>query len=195
MHWLDLVLLTLLGLGAGLGYWSGLIMQIARLVCLGVSLYVTILLNAPVTQFLHERIAPEAHVNLLRGIAYVAVFLVVYVALFALSRLLYKAVRETRLEVFDRLAGAALGALKMALLLAPVCALLAFLALPITDEWMKQSTIAPLLAKGLQRALVMVPEEYKDQAKVTVEQAREQLRHEATDRAIDLLKVEESLKK
>jgi membrane protein required for colicin V production len=193
VHWLDLTLLALLGLGAALGFWSGLIMQIARLLSLAVSIYATLLLNEPATQLLHQRIAPEANVSLLRGIAYVVVFLVVYVTLFALSRLLYRMVRATKLETLDRIGGALLGAFKMAVILAPVCALLSFLALPTTEQWMSQSTIAPWLAKGLQEALVLVPQSYKKQAQESVEHVREQLKHEAADRAVDLIKIEAGL--
>jgi membrane protein required for colicin V production len=195
MHWLDFSLLALLGLGAGLGFWSGLILQVARLVSFGVSIYATLVLNEPVTQLLHERVAPDAHTNLLRGIAYVVVFLVVYITLFALSRLLYKLVRASRLEMLDRIAGALLGAFKMALVLAPICALLAYLSLPATDRWMNESTIAPVLVKGLQRALVIVPEAYKTQAQQSIEHVRDQMQQEAAGKAIDLLKIEEALKK
>ena len=152
MHWLDVTLLALLALGACLGFWSGLIMQVARLLCFGLSIYLTFLHNEPVTRLLHERVAPEAHVNLLRGVAYIVVFLVVYISLFALSRLIYRVVRATKLETLDRLAGAVLGAFKMTLVLAPICALLAMLSQPATDEWMKQSKIAPVLAQGLRQS-------------------------------------------
>jgi membrane protein required for colicin V production len=195
MHWLDLSLLALLGLGAGLGFWSGLILQVARLVSFGVSIYATLMLNEPVTRLIHERIAPDVHINVLRGIAYIAVFLTVYIALFALSRLVYKLVRASKLEMLDRIAGAGLGAFKMVLVLAPLCALLAYLSLPATDEWMRRSTIAPLMAKGLHAALVAVPEGYKTQAQESVEHVRDRMRQEAADKAIGLLKIEEALKK
>jgi membrane protein required for colicin V production len=188
MHWLDLTLLALLGLGAGLGFWSGLVMQVARLLSLGISIYATMLVNEPATQLLQHRVAPEANANLLRGIAYIGVFLTVYVTLFAVSRLLYRVVRATKLELLDRVAGALLGALKMAVVIAPVCALLAFLSLPATEQWMSQSTIAPLLAKGLNGAFEYIPPAYKNQAQESVEHIRDQLKHKAADRAANLLK-------
>jgi membrane protein required for colicin V production len=184
MHWLDVTLLALLAIGAGLGFWSGLIMQVARLLSFGLSIYLTFLLNEPVTRLLHERVAPEANVNLLHGIAYIVVFLVVYVALFALSRLIYKIVRATKLEPLDRLGGAVLGAFKMTLVLAPLCALLAILSLPTTDAWMSQSKIAPVLAKGLHVALVLVPENYKTQAQESVDHVRDQLQHQVIEEAL-----------
>ena len=195
MHWLDLSLLALISVGAGLGYWSGLIMQIARLICFAVSIAATLFLNEPVTCFLHEHIIEGAHINLLRGISYVFVFILTYIALFALSRLVYKVVKETKLEVLDRLAGALLGAIKMVLILAPLCALLAYLELPATREWMTRSTIAPSLAKGLHVAVVMIPENYKQQAQESVDHVRDRLQREATEKAFDLQHIEEALKK
>jgi membrane protein required for colicin V production len=156
MHWLDVTLLALLAIGAGLGFWSGLIMQVARLLSFGLSIYLTFLLNEPVTNLLNERLAPDANVNLLHGIAYVAVFFVVYVALFALSRLIHKVAHATKLETLDRLGGALLGAFKMTLILAPICFVLARPEPP--PLWMEQSKIAPVFAKGLEEA---VPENYK----------------------------------
>src|SRR5947209_14691387 len=114
MYWLDVVLLVLLGLGAALGFWSGLVMQVARLVSLGVSIWATLALNEPATRLLHERVAPETSTSVLHGIAYVGVFLLVYIGLFALSRLVYKVVQASKLVLLDRVAGAGLGALKMA---------------------------------------------------------------------------------
>jgi uncharacterized membrane protein required for colicin V production len=192
MHWLDVAILTLLGLGAALGFWSGLLMQVARLISLGLAIYLTFLFNEPVTQLLHTRVAPEANVNVLRGIVYVAVFLVAYLSLFAVSRLLYKVVRATKLVFLDRLAGGVLGALKMLLLVAPACALLAYLALPATEEWMHNSTIAPLLARGVDRVLDLVPEHYRAEAQQSVDHVRQRM---GPERAIDLLKIEEALKR
>jgi uncharacterized membrane protein required for colicin V production len=195
MHWLDLTLLALLAVGAGLGFWSGFILQIARLFCFGLSIAATLLLNEPVTRLLHDRVAPEANVNLLRGVAYLAVFLVVYITLFSLSRLVYKAVRDSKLEILDRVAGAGLGALKMTLILAPACALLAFLALPTTERWMRESAVAPVLAKEMDLALRLVPDGYRNQAQESVEHVRDRLKNEAVGKAFEMLQIEEALNK
>ena len=197
MHWLDLSLLALFALGAGLGYWSGVIMQIARLTCFAVSICATLVLNEPVTQLLQDHVIRDAHINLLRGISYLSVFLVTYIALFALSRLLHKVVRESKLEVLDRLAGAVLGAVKMILIVAPACAFLAYLArtMPTAEEWMSRSAIAPALAKGVDIAVGLLPENYKNQAQESVDHFRDQFQRETVDKAFDLQHVEEALKK
>jgi uncharacterized membrane protein required for colicin V production len=195
MHWLDLVLLGLLALAAALGFWSGLIMQLARLVSLGVAIYATFLLNEPATRLLHEHVAPEANINLLHGMAYIAVFLVLYVALFAASRQLYKLVHSSKIVLLDRSAGALLGLLKMTLVLAPACALIAYLALPATEEWMSRSTVAPLLARGTREAVAMLPDGYLNEARDSMEHVRNRLQQHGIDQAIDLAKIEEALRK
>ena len=195
MHWLDVALLVLLGTGAALGFWSGLVMQVARLLSLGISLWATMALNEPATKLLHERVAPETSLTVLHGIAYVAVFLVAYITLFALSRIVYKLVRASKLVLLDRISGAVLGAAKMALILAPLCLLLQFLALPATEEWMQQSKIAPALAAGVKTAVELLPDSYKSQARDSAEQLRDRLQQHAADHAVDLLKIEEALKK
>jgi uncharacterized membrane protein required for colicin V production len=187
MFWLDIAILTLLTLGAVLGFWSGLLWQVARLLSLGVSLYATLVFNEPVTQLLHEHVAPEAHLGLLRAVAYGGMFLGTYILLFTLTRLLHRTIQATKLESLDRLMGAALGTGKMVLLLAPACAGLAYLALPITQEWMEKSTLAPLLARGMHDALVVIPEDYRHQAEESIQHVRDRLQNEAVDRALDAI--------
>ena len=187
MYWLDIAILALLGFGAALGFWSGLLWQVARLVSLGLSFYATLLLNEPVTQLLSEQVAPEADTGLLRAAAYVVVFLAVYVLLFAITRMLHNAIRATKLEWVDRTMGAALGAGKMALLLVPLCAGLAYASLPITEEWMDRSVLAPVFARGLEKALAVIPQEYRDQANDGADQVREMVQRGATEKAAELL--------
>ena len=55
MHWLDILILVVLGIGAAMGFASGLLWQVARIVGLGVSLYVAIAANADVTEWLTQR--------------------------------------------------------------------------------------------------------------------------------------------
>src|SRR4051812_13914058 len=102
MYWLDMAILALLGFGAGLGFWSGLLWQGARLASLGLSLYATLVLNEPVTRLLHDHAAPDADTNLLRAAAYVGVFLAVYILLFAITRILHETIKATKLEFIDR---------------------------------------------------------------------------------------------
>jgi uncharacterized membrane protein required for colicin V production len=190
MYWLDMAILALLGFGAGLGFWSGLLWQVARLASLGLSLYATFVLNEPVTRLLREQVAPDADTNLLRAAAYLGVFLAVYVALFAATRMLHETIKATKLEFIDRFAGALLGAAKVALVLAPLCAGLAYVSLPVTEEWMSKSALAPVLARGVERAAVLIPEEYRNHAQDSVRHVRDLVQGDPADHALNLLERE-----
>src|SRR5581483_2504474 len=172
MHWLDLTILILLGLGAGLGFWSGMLWQVARVVSLGLALYATVLLNEPACQFLAEA-AHGIDPRVARGVAYVGVFLGVYLALFLLTRLLHSTIKAAHLDLLDRLLGALLGAGKMGLALAVVCTALASLSFPLAQEWMAQSTLAPLLARGAEVGLEQIPEEYRGRVGDALQQLRD----------------------
>ena len=54
MHWLDITLLIVLGIGAAMGFCSGLLWQIARVVSLAVSLYVAVVVNADAADWIGQ---------------------------------------------------------------------------------------------------------------------------------------------
>jgi membrane protein required for colicin V production len=190
MYWLDVAILALLGFGAGLGFWSGLLWQVARLASLGLSVYATIVLNEPATRLLHEQIAPDADTNLLRAAAYIGVFLAVYIALFTLTRMLHETIKATKLDFLDRIAGALLGAAKVALVLAPLCAALAYVALPITEEWMHRSALAPVFARAVEQAVVLIPEAYRNQARDSMQHVRALAQGNPAEHALDAIERE-----
>lgn len=185
MYWLDMAILALLGFGAGLGFWSGLLWQVARLASLALALYATLLFNEPVARLLREHAFPDAEAPLLRAAAYVVVFLAVYVLLFGITRVVHETIRAAKLEFIDRTLGALLGAGKMAVIVAPVCAALAFVDLPVTRDWLSQSTLAPLLARGLEGAVALVPEDYRLQARDGLRHVRETVQRNAVEQALE----------
>src|SRR5688500_12136659 len=121
MHWLDTTILTLLGLGAGLGAWSGFVWQIARILTLGVGLYGAVVFHEPASQMLQDSVLQGADSRIVRPAAYLMVFLIIYLVLFYSARLVRSFIRATDLETLDRLLGAALGAGKVALFIGVVC--------------------------------------------------------------------------
>src|SRR5262245_17647500 len=121
MYWIDTLLLALLVLGAALGFYSGLLWQIARIVCLAVAVFATIAFNEPVTVYFRDHLLRDADPRVVQGIAYVLVFLAAYLMLFLASRLIYAGIRATDLEIADRLLGGLFGAVKMALVLGACC--------------------------------------------------------------------------
>lgn len=174
MYWLDTAILVLLALGAGLGFWSGLLWQVARVLSLVVSLYATVVCNEPATRVLDE-VVHGIDVRVARGAAYIVVFLGVYLTLFLFTRLVHKAIRATQLEIVDRLLGGLLGAAKMGAVVAVICAALVALPAPAIQECTAQSTLAPLFARGTEVGIELIPEEYRNQLADGLQQLREMM--------------------
>ena len=187
MHWLDILILVVLGIGAAMGFASGLLWQVARIVGLGVSLYVAIAANADVTDWLSQR-WKDTNLAFNHIVAFVGVFISVYLVLYLVTRLIHKAIKATKLEMMDRVFGALLGTTKMAAVVSCICAVLTALALPLFQEWFEQSTLAPYFAKGTEVVISWVPQDYRDRADEGVQQVRDQLQKKITDAAIDSLK-------
>jgi membrane protein required for colicin V production len=187
MHWLDILILVVLGLGAALGFWTGLLWQVARVVSLGLSLYLAIVANTAVADWLADQ-WKDVNPAVNHIVAFILVFLAVYVSLYLITRMLHKAIKETKLETLDRLLGALLGAAKMAAIVACVCAVMAAIDLPVFKEWLDRATIAPQFARGSEVAVRMIPAHYRDEFDSGVEVARDQIEKKVTDAAIDALK-------
>ena len=187
MHWLDIVILVILGVGAAMGFCSGLLWQIARIVSLALSVYLAILTNANVTAWLGDQ-WPDANPAFNRVAAFIAVFLIVYICLYLITRLIHKAIKESKLEMLDRLLGALLGAVKMAAVVACLCGVMAALEMQIFKDWFAQATLAPQFAKGTEIAISWIPQSYRDRLDQGVIQVRDQLQQRITDAALDTLK-------
>lgn len=161
MFWLDTTILALLALGALLGAVSGFLWQVARIAGLAVAVYAAILLNDWVSSLIADAILQGADPRIARGLAYLAVFLVVFIVLYQVAWLLDQWIHAVHLEPFDRMLGAVVGACKMGLLLAAICLGLSNYPNERTKEILDQSALAPALASGMDAMLVAIPEEYK----------------------------------
>jgi uncharacterized membrane protein required for colicin V production len=175
MYWLDTLLLALVGLGAALGFFSGFLWQIARILTLGIALLATIACNEPASLFLRDQLLRDADPRFAQASAYVLVFLLVYVALFLATRLLHEGIRAADLELLDRMLGGLFGAGKMALILGACCLAAANYPHPATRAWMTKSALAPVFADGMEHVLVIIPEEYKENLRGTLVSLRDLL--------------------
>jgi membrane protein required for colicin V production len=193
MHWLDIIILIVLGIGAAMGFCSGLLWQIARVVSLALSLYLAIATNADVAEWIGEQ-WKDSNPAFNRIAAFIAVFLLVYLILYLVTRLLHNAIKATKLETLDRVLGALLGIIKMAAVVACVCAVMAALALPIFQEWFEHSTLAPYFAKGTEATVRWIPQSYRDRIDEGITQVRTQLQQKIADAAMDGLKGEAAKK-
>jgi membrane protein required for colicin V production len=163
MYWLDSTILVLLALGALVGAWTGFLWQVARILSLALSLYAAILANDSVTRLFQDTFLNGMDDRIPHAIAYVAVFIVVYLILHQLVWVLDRLIRAVRLEPIDRMLGALVGMCKIGLVLAAICLGLTAYPHPSTREVMEKSTLAPVLAEGLEITLFFIPEEYKSE--------------------------------
>lgn len=189
MHWLDIVILVVLGVGAVLGFCTGLLWQVARAVSLALSIYLAILANADFSQWLGQQ-WPDLNPAVHRVIAFLAVLIAVYLVLYLITRAIHKVIEASKLELLDRVLGAVLGAIKMAAVMACVCAVMAALDLAIFRDWFEQATIAPHFAKGTQEVVSWIPQSYRDRIDAGMVEVRDQVQQRITDAAMETLKGE-----
>lgn len=161
MHWLDTTFLVLLAAGAGLGFCSGLLWQLARVLSLGIALFATFTLHEPTVEFLQINVLREADANVVKGAAYLLVFVLGYILLLSLAHLMQRMLQASGFTWLDRFLGAGLGAAKTAAVLAGVCLLLSRLPNPLVQDSLAQSTLAPTLSRGMESALALIPDDLK----------------------------------
>jgi len=181
VYWLDTVIVTLLALGAIFGASSGLLWQIARVASFGVAIYASIYLNEGTALALQDLVLQGADLRVAMVLAYLVVFIAIYLVFFAATVLLERGMAVVCLQPLNRLLGAGLGAVKAALLLGAVFLGMASYPHPSTQELLERSSLAPALAEGAQLALVAVPQEYKDWLGSSAASLREMAKAKASE--------------
>lgn len=176
MHWLDITLLIVLALGAVLGARRGLLWQVARILTFGLAIYVCIYYHETVAGWIAPYLQ-DASALVVSVLSYVAVFLVVYLICYGVTLLLEAAVKAAKLKTTDRILGAALGALKAALLSGAVLMGLALIGIPQTDEAIARSQVAQVELQMMRGVIVAVPQDYKEQ----FTEARERIQEKASE--------------
>jgi uncharacterized membrane protein required for colicin V production len=161
MHWLDSTLLALLALGAGVGFMTGLLLQVARVAGLGVALWATLFFNEQAAQLIQEFLLQDADVHLVKASAYASVFVVVYFLLLIVTRFAKSLIVASGFAWMDRFLGACLATAKTAAILGAICLLLSRATNPAAREWMERCTVAPALSRAAEVALVLIPDDYK----------------------------------
>ena len=163
MHWLDSTIVALLAASAVLGAWSGLVMQLFRLVGFGASLYAATCLNAWGTNWLSSGLLRGVESRVASAVAFAATFLVIFLAIFLVTLLLERGVKATQLQYLNRTLGATLGLAKMAALLGAIAYGAQQMPFEPCRQIVAESTVAPLLARGAEHVVQLIPEEYKNE--------------------------------
>jgi uncharacterized membrane protein required for colicin V production len=175
MHWLDNTILAVLVAAAVLGAYSGLLMQVFRLVGLAAALYAATVLHDGVSGWLRESLMRGTEARASTLVAYGSVFLGVYLGIFLVTLVLERGIKAAQLQYLNRGLGALLAITKMGLLIGTICYGLQQLAQQSIDQMLDDSAMAPLLAKGFEHALAAVPQEYKKDLSSRWDQVRESL--------------------
>ncbi len=173
MHWLDTVIIAALGLGAVLGFVSGLFWQLARIASLALAVAAAVLWHDQAIQGLRSWALRDTESSIVEVTAYVGVFLLTYLALFLVTRLLRTWLRATDLAMPDRFFGSFLGTAKAAALLGAGCLLLRHTSHPAAQEWLEHSHLAPVFASASEQVVAHLPEDYTKTALDTFRQLQE----------------------
>jgi uncharacterized membrane protein required for colicin V production len=172
MHWLDTVLLVVLGIGALLGAWAGLVRQVLRIVAVCVAIYACVYFHEAANGFLAGRLdgAPPFLVSLL---AYALICGVVFLVFWLIRQALEKGMKAAKLKPVDRVLGALLGVVKFGLASGAILMGLAVLGLPLTDSALADSKVAPVLLDGMKAVIVLVPQDYKNEVDNSVQRVKQ----------------------
>jgi membrane protein required for colicin V production len=182
MHWLDITLLIVLGIGALLGVRSGLLWQIARIVTFGVAIYVCLYYHDYAASLIAPYLLEGTPPTVATVAGYVVTFLGVYLVLYGITLILEKGLKVAKLKTMDRLLGAGLGILKAGLLAGAVLMGAAVFGTPQTDQMLAESRFAPVFLQVMRGVIVAVPQDYKDQLSA----ALERIKQAGVDRAQEL---------
>jgi uncharacterized membrane protein required for colicin V production len=175
MHWLDSTIVALLAATAVLGAWSGLVMQLFRLVGFGASLYAATCLNAWGTNLLSTSLLRGVEGRVASAAAFAITFLVIYLTIFLVTLLLERGVKATQLQYLNRTLGAALAFSKMAALLGALAYGVQQLPFEPAKQIVAESSVAPLLAGAVEHGVRLIPDEYKNEWQANWQQVQEVL--------------------
>jgi membrane protein required for colicin V production len=182
MHWLDITLLIVFALGTILGATRGLVLQVARLLALGVAIYLCVYYHEPIAQWLTPYFLEGASAMVISALTYVLILVGVYAVFFFVTKYLEKVVKVAQLKSTDRALGAGLGLLKAALLSGAVLSALAVYSGPDMKTTLSESVVAPPLLKAMQALFVAVPDHFKEELNAAVNKVQKA----AEDRGLPL---------
>lgn len=186
MHWLDLTLLIVLGLGAFWGALNGLIRQVARVGIFLVAVYLCIYFHEPVAQSLERNVRGISGVA--SGIAsYAVIFFGVVLVGWMITWKIENLVTKAKLQPVNRLLGAGFGVVKMGMFAGVALMVLLSVAGDEPPKAVRDSKVAPVVLKGMRGVLVAVPDRYKDRWSKSLDRwkssAEEKIQNRVEDKA------------
>jgi len=167
MSLLDIILILILGVCFVLGFWNGLVKQLASILGIVAGVVVAARLAPQLAPALHGRLITDAQVALIT--AYVSLFLLAALTVWLIGLLVRRLLKHAELGLADRIWGALFGLVKgvvfcWALLLAVVL----MSEQSSLHQQLQQGFIAPRLLVALNVASVAFPRELGDRLGQTV---------------------------
>ncbi len=153
MNWIDIGFFVLTIGGFFLGFVSGLLYQIGRIVSVIGAVYSAIYLHLPVTRLLK----PHVDDNIAGPASYMLLFIVTYIAMMLLLSMLDRVLREADVKKYDRTLGGIFGMLKGALIAGVLLLGLALYPNQAIREDIRSSLTGTPLLNVTRKITVMVP--------------------------------------
>ena len=173
MYWLDTAILALVGVGAVLGAWTGILKQAVRVVGFSASLAATIFFHGWAANWLQQAFFQGADPAIPNVLSYAVVFVTIMLAFQVTALAVEACLKAVKLKWLDRLCGAGVGSIKAALILGVVFLTVISYPHPSTQEVMRQSRLAPVLAGGMELSLRAVPAQYTNDLRAGMEKLKE----------------------
>jgi uncharacterized membrane protein required for colicin V production len=173
MHWLDISLLIVLGLGLALGAWSGLLWQVSRVVTVVAGVYVAIFGHPFLAELLRPQLPdwPDWGVT---AVSFVLAFAAVVVVLLMVTWLIDRWLKtKKKLKLLDRVFGAGMGLVTTSLLAGALLFGMAIVATDWSKEQVAQSYLAPPLLTCMRTAISAMPEETRKSWTESIDKVRD----------------------
>jgi len=166
MNWYDVIFISALILGGVLGALSGFIWQIANIIAIIISVYLSIIIHNPIALWLG---AQSSNPFLAKVGVFLFVFICLYLILFFIIWFIERSVKKNNLKLFDRILGGILGCLKTALICGTILMGVVFYSVGRLQPPLKNSFLAPYLLDFTRRTVFIMPQSYQKQVKHFIE--------------------------
>ena len=167
MNWVDIILIIVLLGGVALGTISGFIWQVARLVLLILSAYLTFLIHPFISVWFLFNFTNRFVANV---ILFIIIFGIIYLILFFITWFIEKGIATIELKPLDRVIGGIVGFLKTALICGTILAAIVRYAPPETHQTLKHSLLSRYLIEYTRRVVFLMPRDYRSALKHFVDQ-------------------------
>jgi len=177
---LDVIMIAILGLCFVLGFWNGLVKQLATILGIVAGVVVAARLAPRLAEVLTDKVIADPAAA--RIAAYLLLFVTAALAVWIAGLIVRRLIRQAELGSTDRMWGAAFGLLKGVVF----CSAVLLAIVPMKDDayfkrQLERGYVAPRLLVALNVVRGAFPEELKDNIKSTVERWKDRLERQAPD--------------